>query len=81
MITKKYLKGIGLDDNQISQISHALKKESKYRKLLGRAGIKADHAESIVSVTDLSNIELGDDATELEKIKVEWGDLIPSKKQ
>lgn len=58
------------------------KKEALYKELLTKAGVSAKRIDSILKVTDLTNVELDEkgaikDADQYEKnIKTEWADFI-----
>lgn len=71
---------------EISNKEKAEKVKSAYRKLLKECEINDKHMDSIVRVTDFSNMELTEDgnfedAEKLkESIKSEWAGFIPEKK-
>lgn len=79
MISEAYMKRIGLTDDQIKLMSDEMEKESSYRRLLIKAGMSGNLAETIAKVTDLTDEDISDEALTLEKIKAEWADMIPKK--
>lgn len=81
MVSEKYLQKIGLNDEQIMQITNVMQKESRYRRLMYDAGIMPSVIEKLMSVTELSDADLSNEALTVEKIRAEWPDMIKSEKQ
>ena len=75
MIDKAFLQRIGLNEDQITILTDALEKESKFRQILGSEHVL--HIESIVKMTDMNEIDLSNEALLREKIRVEYDDMIP----
>ena len=76
MIDKAFLQRIGLSEDQIIILTDALDKESKYRQILGSEHV--GHIESIMKLTDMSEIDLSNEALLREKIRAEYADMIPA---
>lgn len=75
-MTQDFLQEIGLTGDQIALVMTELEKESEYRRIL--ASERVTHIESIMKVTDMNRIDLGNEALLREKIRVEFSDLIPN---
>lgn len=77
MVDRKYLERLGLKEGQITLLMEALKKESRYRDLLGKERVSPAVVESILKVTDLEKVDLSNEDLIREKIRLEWGEFIP----
>ena len=79
MVNREYLERLELTEDQITLLMEALKKESRYRDLLGKERVSSAVIESILKVTDLEKVDLSNEDLIREKIRVEWADFIPKK--
>lgn len=79
MISSKYMKRIGLTDDQITLLMDAQEKESRYRKILESE--HCTHIEAIVKITDMEKLDLSNEELLREKIRIEWDDFIPKQYQ
>lgn len=75
MIDKAFLQRIGLNGDQVTILTDALEKESKFRQILGSEHVS--HIESIMKMTDMNEIDLSNEALLREKIRAEYDDMIP----
>lgn len=75
MIDKAFLQRIGLNEDQVTILTDALDKESKFRQILGSEHV--GHIESIMKMTDMNEIDLSNEALLREKIRAEYDDMIP----
>lgn len=76
MIDEAFLQRIGLSEDQISILSEEIEKESRFRQILESEHV--GHIESIMRLTNMSEIDFENEALLREKIRVEYADLIPS---
>ena len=79
MIDKAFLQRIGLNEDQITLLTDALNKESRYRQILLQEKVNPGAVEPIIRVTKLEEIDFRDEDLLREKIGVEWADFIPKK--
>lgn len=75
MISRDYLERLELTEDQITLLMDAQNKESKYRRLLELEHVQ--HIEAIMRVTDLEKMDLSNEDLIREKIRIEYGDMIP----
>lgn len=75
MIDKKFLQYIGLDENQITLLTDALRKESRYREILLQEGVYYKAVEKVVRATKLEEIDLSNEDLLREKVRAEWSPL------
>ena len=75
MISREYMERLGLTEDQITLLSEAMKKESRYRRLLESE--HCTHIEAIVRLTDMDSLDLSDEKLVREKIRIEYDDMIP----
>ena len=75
MIDKKFLQHIGLDENQITLLTDALRKESRYREILLQEGVSPSCVEAVVRVTKLEEVDLSNEDLLREKVRAEWSPL------
>ena len=80
MIDSKFLRGLGLTEDQISAVGDAMKEESRFRRLLFRSGIAFGAVDPIVRATSIEDVRSQSDDLLTEKIKAEYPDLIMKKK-
>lgn len=81
MVSREYMERLGLTEDQIILLSKAMKKESRYRQLLSQEGIRPSVIEPIIRAEDMEKLDLSNEDLIREKIRIEWGDLIPKKRQ
>lgn len=77
MIDKAFLQRIGLNEDQVTILTDALEKESRFRQILGSEHVA--HIESIMKITDMDEIDFSNEALLREKIRAEYDDLIPAR--
>ena len=77
MIDSKFLRGLGLTEDQISAVGDAMKEESRFRRLLFRSGIAFGAVDPIVRATSIEDVRSQSDDLLIEKIKAEYSDFIP----
>ena len=75
MIDNKYLREIGLNEDQITLLRDRLDRESRYRKILGSEHVM--HIEEIMKLTDIDSIDFDNDDLLRLKIRTEFEDFIP----
>lgn len=75
-MTSDFLKGIGLNRDQIALITAELEKESEYRRIL--ASEHVGHIELVVRATNMNEVDLSNEPLLREKIRAEYSDLIPT---
>ena len=66
---------LGLNENQIILLTEALNKEAKLRRLMEMEHIT--HAESVLKVLDVEELDLSNEDLIREKLKAEFGEFIP----
>lgn len=76
MIDNEFLQRIGLSEDQITILTDALNKESRYRQILFQENVSPGIIEPIIRVTKLEEIDLSNEALLREKVKTEWKDMI-----
>lgn len=81
MISREYLKSIGLSDEQVELVDAALDKENRYRQILAQEGILPQAVEGVLRVTNLDQVDFHNDLLMREKIREEWRDLIVKNEQ
>lgn len=81
MISTDYMERLGLTEDQISLLSEAMKKESRYRQLLSQEGVTPSVIELIVRNEDMEKLDLSNEDLVREKIRIEWEGMIPKKKK
>lgn len=81
MISADYMERLGLTEDQISLLSEAMKKESRYRQLLSQEGVTPSVIELIVRNEDMEKLDLSNEDLVREKIRIEWEGMIPKKKK
>ena len=79
MVDRKYLEELGLDEDQIARLMDRLNKESRFRQLLGQAGVT--NVELISIATDIREVDFSNERLLKEKILIEFGDMIPKAKK
>ena len=80
MISREYMERLGLTEDQITLLSEAMKKESRYRQLLSQERVSPTIIEAIMRTEDLEKVDFSNEDLIREKIRVEWADMIPKKK-
>ena len=75
MIDKKFLQHIGLTEDQVTLLSEALYKESRYREILLQEGVYYKAVEKVVRATKLEEIDLSNEDLLREKVRAEWSPL------
>lgn len=75
MVDKKFLQHIGLTEDQVTLLSEALYKESRYRAILLQEGVSPSCVEAVVRVTKLEEIDLSNEDLLREKVRAEWSPL------
>ena len=81
MISREYMERLGLTEDQITLLSEAMKKESRYRQLLSQERVSPTIIEAIMRTEDLEKVDFSNEDLIREKIKTEWADMIPKKSQ
>lgn len=76
MIDKKFLQHIGLNEDQVTLLTDALRRESRYREILLQEGVFNKAIEKVVRKTKLEEVDLSNEDLLREKIRAEWGSLI-----
>lgn len=76
MIDKAFLQRIGLNEDQITILTDALNKESRYRQILLQENVSPGVVEPIIRATKLEEIDLSNEDLLREKVKAEWKDMI-----
>lgn len=79
MIKRTFLERLGLTEEQIIPLMEIIEKEAKYRKLLYQEKVMPSAVEAIISVTDIENMDLSNEALIREKISIQYSDFIPRK--
>lgn len=77
MISREYMERLGLTEDQITLLSEAMKKESRYRQLLSQERVSPTIIEAIMRTEDLEKVDFSNEDLIREKIRVEWADMIP----
>lgn len=72
---------LGLTEDQITLLSEAMGKESRYRQLLSQEGVTPSVIELIIRIEDMEKLDLSNEDLIREKIRIEWEDMIPKKKK
>lgn len=80
MISREYMERLGLTEDQITLLSEAMKKESRYRQLLSQERVSPTIIEAIMRTEDLEKVDFSNEDLIREKIRIEWADMIPKKK-
>ena len=80
MISRDYLERLELTEDQITLLSEAMKKESRYRQLLSQERVSPTIIEAIMRTEDLEKVDFSNEDLIREKIRIEWADMIPKKK-
>ena len=75
MVDKKFLQHIGLTGDQVTLLSDALRKESRYRELLLQEGVYYKVVEKVVRATKLEEVDFSNEDLLREKIRAEWSPL------
>lgn len=77
MISREYMERLGLTEDQITLLSEAMKKESRYRQLLTQERVSPTIIEDIMRNEDLEKVDFSNEELVREKIRVEYDDMIP----
>ncbi len=80
MISREYLERLELNEDQITLLMDAMKKESRYRQLLSQERVSPTVIEAIMRTVDLEKVDFSNEDLIRELIRVEWADMIPKKK-
>lgn len=80
MVDRKFLEGLGLTEEQVSVISDALDRESRYRRILLSENVNPGTVELILKATDLKEVDFSNEELLREKVQIEWEQFIPRKK-
>ena len=80
MIDNKFLQRIGLDENQITLLTDALRRESRYREILLQEGVHCSCVEKVVRMTKLEEVDFSNEDLLREKVRAEWQPLRPTKR-
>lgn len=75
MVDRKFLQQIGLTEDQVTLLSDALRKESRYREILLQEGVSPSCVEKVVRVTKLEEVDLSNEDLLREKVRAEWQPL------
>lgn len=75
MVDRKFLQQIGLTEDQVTLLSDALRKESRYREILLQEGVSPSCVEKVVRATKLEEIDLSNEDLLREKVRAEWQPL------
>lgn len=76
MIDNRFLQRIGLTEDQITLLTDALNKESRYRQILLQEKVSPGVIEPIIRATKLEEVDFSNEALLREKVKAEWSDMI-----
>lgn len=76
MIDSEYMKSIGLNEDQVTLLSDALYRESRYRQILLQEGVNPKAVEPILRATKLETVDLTNEPLIRMKVKSEWSDFI-----
>ena len=79
MIDNGFLQRIGLNEDQITLLNDALKRESRYRQILLQEGVKPGAVESVIRATKLEEVDLNNEDLLRLKVRAEWDGLIVRK--
>ena len=77
MISREYMERLGLTEDQITLLSEAMKKESRYRQLLSQERVSPTIIEAIMRTEDLEKVDFSNEDLIREKIRIEYEDMIP----
>ena len=77
MITREYLKGLGLTEDQISAISSMMEKQIRFIKLLELE--RVNRISAVLRITDITELDFRNEDLLREKIRLEFSDMIPRK--
>lgn len=75
MVNEKYLRHIGLTEEQVRLLADALRRESRYREILLQEGVHYKVVEKVVRMTDMNEVDLDDEDLLRIKIRAEWEPL------
>lgn len=75
MVDKKFMQHIGMTEDQISLLTDALNRESRYRAILLQEGVYPGCVEKVVRATKLEEVDLSNEDLLREKVRAEWEPL------
>lgn len=81
MVTNDYIDSLGIDKDKADALKDALRKDSFYRGILYKVGVMPSVVESIMKMTDTTNLDETQEDILTEKARVEWADFIPANKR
>ena len=67
-------------EDQITLLMDAMKKESRYREILSQEKVAPTVIESIMKTVDLEKVDFSNEDLIRELVRVEWSDFIMKKK-
>ena len=77
MIANIFLQEIGLNEDQITLLLDRLGVVSRYREILLQEGVSSGCVEKILRVTSPEEVDFSNEDLLREKVRAEWGALIP----
>jgi hypothetical protein len=76
MIDAAFLNRIGLNEDQVKQLTDAMNCESRYRQILLQEGVNPKTVEPIIRATRLDEVDFTNEPLLRMKVKSEWSDFI-----